>query len=568
MAKKKSDKFLNNNENLPITVEIEYTPEQIEEVRKCKEDVIYFAENFFYIVNLDEGRQKIKLYQPQKEAIMKIVQNRRTVICASRQVGKSTLMTVVCLWYALFTKDFNIAILANKEDQAKEILERIKLAYEEIPLHIKSGVWDFTKEQVKLTNGSKIFVSTTSADAIRGKSVNLLFIDEFAHVRKEIADDFFKSIIPTLSSSKKSKLVIVSTPKGTENKFYDIFSNAEKKKSNWECVKIYWHQIPGRDDAWKKEQLEAISYDMAMWNQEFDLHFLEDGTSALNLEVIEKLKNMCRPADMTYDFGDYSVWKEPEPNRIYSIGVDAAEGVGQDYSVAQILDITDPTDIRHCATFASNRLQPYVFAEKLNQIARSWGRPFLCIERNKEGGQVVDALTEVHNYDNIIHYTMKNDKRDVYQNLGIFCHQNSKYTGIMNMKYFVEHLQAVKVYDINTVKEFETFIRKENKTWGAKKGHHDDRIMAFIWALILLEKDIAEKYLEIVEYDETGKPTRILDPNQEIANISFYNKGDGNTNYARMGGAPLPIMFQMGKSVFNYKEYDMTKYAGNGWTFV
>jgi len=906
VAKKKSDKYLNNNENLPISVDIEYTPEQIEEIKRCKNDVIYFAENYFYIVNLDEGKQKIKLYEPQRDAILKIINNRRTVICASRQVGKalaldtpvptptgwttmgmlkdgdqvfdengqicniikahdirydrkcyeltfsngekivadeshewftqsrnerrhklngsnkttkdlletlhsglepnhrisvsgevqytpqqlnidpyllgywigdgfsagsriivgeqdianvldnlsritnksitylpnrrcyhigilkddmqisfktklkninvlnnkhipkeylqssteqrmallqglmdsdgycqkrgichfytiksnladnvkellyslgiqcsltskiptikgkkcnrvyiltfkthknifrierklerikqqnltgrnnyiyikdiklvksvpvrcvsvdslshlflcgktfipthnSTLMTVVCLWYALFTKNFNIAILANKEDQAKEILERIKLAYEEIPNYIKAGVWDFTKEQVKLTNGSKIFVSTTSADAIRGKSVNLLFIDEFAHVRKEIADDFFKSIIPTLSSSKKSKLVIVSTPKGTENKFYDIFSNAEKKKSNWEHVKIYWHQIPGRDEEWKREQLEAISYDMSMWNQEFDLHFLEDGTSAINLELIERLKNICRPADFTYDFGDYSVWREPEPNRIYSIGVDVAEGVGQDYSVAQIIDITDPTNIYHCATFASNRLQPYIFAEKLNQIARSWGRPFLCIERNKEGGQVVDALWEVHKYENIIRYAMKNDTRGVYQNLGIFCHRNSKYTGIMNMKYFIEHLEAVKVYDINTVKEFETFVRKENKTWGAKKGHHDDRIMALIWALVLLEKDIAEQYLEVLEYDETGKPIRIQDPNQETANLSFYNQKDGSSNYAQMGGAPMPIMFQIGKGTFNYKEYDMDKYAGNGWTFV
>ena len=568
MAKKKSDRYLNNNENLPISVEIKYTTEDLEEMRKCKEDIIYFAENYFYIVNLDEGRQKIKLYEPQKAAILKIVNNRRTVICASRQVGKSTLMTVVCLWYALFTSDFNIAILANKEDQAKEILERIKLAYEEIPNFIKAGVWDFTKEQVKLTNGSKIFVSTTSADAIRGKSVNLLFIDEFAHVRKEIADDFFKSIIPTLSSSKKSKLVIVSTPKGVENKFYEIFSNAEKKKSNWEYIKIFWHQIPGRDEAWKKEQLEAIAYDMSMWNQEFDLHFLEDGTSALNGAILEALKNMCRVPDFTYDFGDYQIWTEPKPDRIYSIGVDAAEGVGQDYSVAQILDITDPKDIRHCATFATNRLQPYVFAEKLNQIARAWGRPFLCIESNKEGSQVIDALWEVHKYDNIITYTMKNDKRSAYQKMGIFCHSNSKYTGITNMKYFVEHLQAVKIYDINTVKEFETFVRKENKTWAAKKGYHDDRIMSFIWALVLLEKEIAEKYLDILEYDETGKPCRIADPNQELANMSFYNQDNVATNYTKSGGAPLPMFFQKGNAMFNYKEYDMKNYADNGWAFV
>ena len=479
MAKRNSDKFLGGNENLPIQVNIDYTDTQIAELKKCAEDVIYFAENFFYIVNLDEGRQKIKLYEPQKKAILQIVDNRRTVICASRQVGKSTLMTVVCLWYALFKKDFTIAILANKEDQAKEILERIKLAYEEIPNYIKAGVWDFTKEQVKLTNGSKIFVSTTSADAIRGKSVNLLFVDEFAHIRKEIAEEFFKSIIPTLSSSKKSKLVVVSTPNGTANRFYNIFSDAETGKSNWAYSKIYWHEIPGRDEEWKKEQLDAISYDMNMWNQEFDLHFLEDGAAAIDPQVIERLKGYCRPPDHTFDFGDYKIWRMPEAGKIYSFGVDVAEGVGQDWSVAQIMDISNPLEIYHCATFASNKMQPYVFAEKLNQIARSWGRPFLCIERNKEGGQVVDALHEVHKYDNIVRYSMKNDKRGTYQNLGIFCHQNSKYTGIMNMKYFTEHLEVVKIFDYPTVKEFETFTRRENKTWALKK----DTTMIELWLI-------------------------------------------------------------------------------------
>lgn len=568
MAKKKSDKFLNNNENLPISVEIEYTPEQIEEVRKCKDDVIYFAENYFFIRILGKGRQKIKLHPCQKRLITKIINNRRTISCASRQTGKTTIMTVVCLWYALFNKDFEIGILANKEIQAKEILDRIKLAYEEIPNFIKSGVWTFSQEIIRLTNGSKIYVSTTSGTSLRGRSVDFVFVDEFAFVPPEIADAFFKSVIPVLSSSDTTKMVIASTPQGVANKYYELYSNAESGKSNWAWDKMYWHEIPGRDEVWKKDQLEVIGYDMTLWNQEYDIMFLEDGVGALNLEVIERLKNMCRPADFTYDFGDYQVWREPEANRIYSIGVDAAEGVGQDYSVAQVIDITDPTDIRHCATFASNRLQPYVFAEKLNQIARSWGRPFLCIERNKEGGQVIDALSEVHQYDNIVHYTMKNDKRDVYQNLGIFCHQNSKYTGIMNMKYFIEHLEAVKIHDMATVKEFETFVRKENKTWGAKKGHHDDRIMSIIWALIILETHITEKYLEVLEFDETGKPTRISDPNQELANISFYNKGEGNSSYARTGGAPLPVVFQMGKSIFNYKEYDMSKYAGNGWTFV
>lgn len=200
------------------------------------------------------------------------------------------------------------------------------------------------------------------------------------------------------------------------------------------------------------------------------------------------------------------------------------------------MDITDPNDIEQCAVFASNKMQPWVFAEKLNQIARSWGRPFLCIERNKEGGQVLDALINVHNYDNIVSFNMKNDKRGVYQNPGIFCHQNSKYTGIQNLKYFVEKKQSVKIFDINTIREFETFIRKENKTWAAKKGYHDDRVMALVWSLVLLEKDICEKYLDITEYDDAGKPSAILDPNQHLSNINNNYLGNDNKPIRDVGG--------------------------------
>jgi hypothetical protein len=523
MAVKKVDKYLNNNESLPVNITIDYTPQQAVEFKKCAEDIVYFAENYFYIINLDHGRQKIKLFDAQAGAILDILNNKRTIICASRQIGKSTLMTIVCLWNVIFKKDYQVAILANKEDQAKEILERIKLAYEELPNWLKAGVSEFTKEVLKLVNGSKIFVSTTSESGIRGKSVNLLFVDEFAHIVSQIADPFFKSVMPTISSSKSAKIVLISTPKGAQGKFYEIFRDAEKRKNGWCAVRIHYSQVPGRDKDWVKEQQASINYDMDLWKQEFEIEFLESGTAAINQNIIDRMKSEAYPANFSFDNGEYFIWKEPEPNKIYTIGVDVAEGVGQDFTIAVILDITDLDNIEMCAIFASNKIQPWMFAEKLNQIARSWGRPFLCVERNKEGGQVIDALLNVHNYDNIITFAMKNDKRGVYQNPGIFCHQNSKYTGIQNMKYFVETKQSVKIYDTVTIKEFETFVRKLNKTWGAKKGHHDDRVMALVWGLVLLEKDIAEKYLDIIEYDEAGKPSVIIDPNQHLANLSFHN---------------------------------------------
>lgn len=578
MPKKKDNKFLGGNENLPIDITIDWTPEMVAEFKKCKEDIFYFAQNYFSIINLDTGRQKIQLYDAQKNAIEKIVNNRRTVICASRQVGKTTLVTVVCLWYAIFTPDFTIAVLANKEDQAKEILERVKLAYEELPNWLKAGIWEFTKEHIRLTNNSKIFVSTTSPDAIRGKSVNLVFVDEFAHIRKETADDFFKSVIPTISSSKKSKLVIVSTPKGAEGKYYEIYSGAEKRAAEgdakpdkkgvkgWVPVRIHYSQIPGRDEEWKKEQLESINYDMALWAQEFELQFLEAGTSSINGELIERMKAGAKLPIYTFEEGDYVIYEEPKPDHVYVIGVDAAQGVLQDWSFAQILDITNLTDIRQAGWYGSNRIQPYVFAEKLNQIARQWGRPFLCIESNKEGMQVLDALINIHQYDNIVTYNMDNDKKGYYQKPGIYCHQNSKYTGITNMKYWIEHLECVKIYDMTTIKEFETFIRKENKTWAAKKGFNDDRVMALIWALMILEKEIAERYLDILEYDDVGKPLRIKDPNADMAYAAFMNNNK-EISFAKMSADPPPSMFARGYYETEQKQ-EIENMFGGGWRIL
>jgi hypothetical protein len=455
----------------------------------------------------------------------------------------TTIMTIICLWYCLFKKHFTVAVLANREEQAKEILERIKTAYEEIPNWLKAGVLDFTKENLKFGNKSKIFVSTTSLSSIRGKSVNLLFLDEFAFVRKDIADEFYKSIIPTTSSSKKSKIVCVSTPNGADGRFYDIVSEAERGKNGWVFIKMYWHQIPGRDEEWKQVQLGLIGGDQAMWDQEYDIKFLESGTSALNAHVIETLKNMChKPKIILYD-GDYKIWKEPEKGNIYVFGIDVAQGVGQDSSVCHVIDVTDLKNIELVASYASNRLHPNVFAERINEIIPTWGRPFICIESNKEGAQVLDDLMTVYNYDNIVYYNMENDTRGYYQKPGIFCHPNSKYTGVTNMKYWLETLQQVSIYDMDTVKEFETFIRKENKTWCAKKGKNDDRVMAIIWALVILVPQIAQRYFDILDYDDMGKPSLIKDPNRDQAMRAFRDANAGIIRHELGYSAPSPVMF-------------------------
>jgi hypothetical protein len=567
--KRRKDVYLKNNKELPIDVQVDYEPWQIEEIRKCREDIIYFAQNYFYIVHLDRGKELMQLYDPQIRAIKKIVENRNTIVCASRQCGKTSFMTVVCLWYALFNSNYNIAILANKEKMAMEILHRIKLAYRGLPTWLKSGVPEYTKESVVFSNESKIFSSTTSADSIRGQSINLLFLDEFAFVPPEIAEEFFASAVPTISSSKKSKIVIVSTPFGATGLYYNIFSKAEKGENGWAWEKMYWYELPDRDEQWKKDQLKMINHDMDKWNQEYELQFLNNGQTALNAILIKRMKEACLPAPESFDDGTYLLWEEPKPNRIITIGVDISEGVGQDYSVSQILDITNPTDIKHCGVFATNTLKPYEYAEKLNQIVRSWGRPFLCIERNGPGGQVVDAMLNVHGYDNIVSVSKVDDAAGRYkEQIGIICHQNNKLAGNTNMRYYLETLECVHLRDIKTVTEFETYVRKTNgRSWGAMKGYNDDRIMALIWALFLLEKTVANKYLDILEYDETGQVISIADPNQDIANQLLESSGPKKIAYARLGNQPPPSLFQFG-SMPSYRDAEISDYMSSGFKFV
>ena len=368
--------------------------------------------------------------------------------------------------------------------------------------------------------------------------------------------------------------MIVSTPNGATGKYYDIFSKAQleetdKNWNGWAWEKMYWYELDDRDEQWKRDQLKMINHDMDKWNQEYELHFLNNGQTALNVALIKRMKEACFPASESFDDGTYLLWEEPKPNRIITIGVDISEGVGQDYSVSQILDITDPTDIKHCGIFATNTLKPYEYAEKLNQIARSWGRPFLCIERNGPGGQVVDAMLNVHGYDNIVSVSKVDDAAGRYkEQIGIICHQNNKLAGNTNMRYYLETLECVHLRDIKTVTEFETYVRKTNgRSWGAMKGYNDDRIMALIWALFLLEKTVANKYLDILEYDETGQVISIADPNQDIANQILESSGPKKIAYARLGNQPPPSLFQFG-SMPSYKDAEIADYMSSGFKFV
>lgn len=545
--------YLNGDLTLPKgTAQFAWSDEQILELARCKEDIIHFAENYFFINTIDFGNMKIKLYDFQKRVLRDWADptHRFNLLCTSRQLGKTTITTIIALWLAFFSDNpQKIYILANKEDTAKGILERVKLAYRNMPNWIKAGVEEYTKTNIVFSNESTIKIAPTSTDAIRGVSASCILLDEMAFIRPEIQKAFFESVMPTMSSSKTAKIIAVSTPNGVVNSdgsinsFYQYYSKAELKEGHkewngWHSNKAMWYEVPGRDEEWKIAQLRTLNNDFNKWRQEFCCEFLESGASVLGTDVLERMKLRVRDPLAVYEDGSYRIFEYPQKNHIYVIGVDTAEGVGQDASVAIVLDLTDLADIRMVAEYWTNTTHPYAFAERLNRVRKNWNSPYLAIERNSTGGQIIDAIYNIHGYTNIIHYTPTSDKKNYYNNLGIYSQIDSKYTGIQNMRYWMDVLQALSIPDLAMLQEFETFIQKQNHTWGAQRGFHDDRVMALVWALVVLEKNICERYYTVLEYDKVGKPAKILDPNHIYGQDTIVMESD-----FRYSNSPPPTFF-------------------------
>lgn len=515
--------YYRGSKNVPVAgAQFEFTAAMVEELRKCKDDVIYFAENYFYIVNLDEGKEKIKLYDAQKNMLLNMVNNRFSVNLASRQSGKSTLLTIFVLWMACFNDDHRAAIVANKESTAINIFKRVRMAYEQLPNFIKPGVKDYGKTGMTLANDSSIVVSTTTATSIRGDSLTTLAIDEVAFIEPHILEEFWSSVIPAVSSGKKTKVLLVSTPNGVGNKFYEIFSGAENGTlTSWRSSRIDWWDRPGRDEQWKQDQIQLLGSE-EKFLQEFGNTFLDDASSAIAAAVIEKFKREKQEPIWISESGDYTVFEYPNPSQLYVVGVDVGEGIGRASSVAQILNVTDLQKIKQAAVYSSNVIEPYHFANKLSTLGQSWGLPPILIERNNCGAQVIDALYHNHNYEKIVSYCKisEQDKYNRTRNLGVLSHTNIRFDGIQNMRYWVNHLQSVSINDPHTITEFETFVRFPNGVFRKKSDNFfDDRVMALVWALFILDSELCQQYFEIVDYDLQHKPLK-------IKQLEYWNNSD------------------------------------------
>jgi hypothetical protein len=543
------EKFYLGNTNLPTAqTEYDYTPDMIKEIAKCRKNILHFASNYFYIINVDEGRQKIKLHKFQKRILKALMENRFNILLASRQIGKTTLMTIYALWVALFEEDQRILIVATKEQTAKMILKRIKTAFEMMPNFIKAGAVEYGQTNISLSNGSSIGISTTSSDAGRGESVNCLLVDEIAHIDSGLLTEFWSSVYPIISSAKKSKILAASTPKGIGNLFHNLWEGANKtgeEWNGWHGERVDWWEVPNRDEKWKLETMRTIGSREAFM-QEFENAFLASGEIPIDKDVYDMLESGCKDPEYIFDDGQYVVWDEPNEKCHYVVGVDVGEGLNQNATVCQILNITDLTNITQDAVYYTKKISPYYFAQKLHDLLQQWGRPPVLIERNGCGAQVIDSLKMNYGYENIVTWGTKgaisNDFK-ITNKAGIISHQNSKIEAVTNMRYFLNEMRSIKIRDIKTLNEIKDFIRHPNGTWSGRTANTlDDRVMALVWATAIFINDICKRYYEMIAMDDNQRPLKIKPIDYGITDIVSPSNIYVNEKDAQ-AFMPLPTVF-------------------------
>jgi len=456
--------------------QISWTQEQVQEWLKCAQDPIYFAEKYIKIVHVDHGFIPIRLYDYQKEIIEKLTNNRRVTVVTSRQAGKTTTAAAIILHYILFNDHKTVALLANKGDAAREILDRIKAAYEALPDWLQQGVEEWNKGSIALENGCKVLAAATSSSAIRGKSISLLYIDEAAFV--ENWDEFFASVFPTISSGETTKILFTSTPNGL-NHFYKTCNGAKEGINGYQYVEVPWQRVPGRDEAWRKETLAAMDFDLEKFAQEFECAWLGSSGTLISGAV---LKTLVSKIPVLQSDGLTQYFK-PEANHKYVIVADVSRGKGLDYSAFQCIDVTSMPYQQVC-TYRNNMITPLDYAGVINSISKLYNSATILVEVNDVGAQVVDSLHFDYESELII-YTENAGARGKrissgFGNAerGVRTTKTVKAIGCSMLKLLVEQRQLI-INDHDTIHELSRFSKKNN-SYEAEPGANDDLVMCLV----------------------------------------------------------------------------------------
>jgi hypothetical protein len=495
--------YLGNPLLKKANTKIEFTEEQVLEWIKCSEDPAYFARNYIKIVTLDRGLSDFDMY-PFQEKMIKTFHNNRFTICKlPRQSGKSTIVVSYLLHYAIFNDNTNIAILANKASTARDLLDRLQTGYENLPKWLQQGVISWNKGSMELENKSKITAASTSASSIRGGTYNIIFLDEFAFVPNTVADNFFSSVYPVITSGKSSKVIVVSTPYGM-NHFYRLWDDAQTSKNDYVPIEVHWTDVPGRDEEFKRSTIANTSE--SQWRQEFECLFLGSSDTLISGPVLNRLTfHTPKVSNASLD-----VYEDPQEDHTYVVTVDVARGVEKDYSAFIVVDVSQfPHKV--VAKYRNNKIRPILFPQIIKEVAVSYNNAYVLCEVNDVGDQVAAGLHYDLEYSNILMSSMRGRAGQILGQgfsgkkvqLGVKMSKTTKKVGCLNLKTLIEDNKVI-FNDFEIINELTTFIQKGN-SFEAEEGRNDDLVMCLVmysWLILqdyfkeLTDQDIRKKIYE------------------------------------------------------------------------
>lgn len=484
-----------------IGEQIEWTIERAAEYQRCKDDPIYFCKTYMKIVHVDHGLIPFKLYDYQEEMIKSMVNHRRTIILTSRQSGKSTISVGFVIWYILFNRSKTVGILANKGDTAREIFARVLLAYEHLPKWLQQGVVEFNKSSIALENGSRAIAAASSSSAVRGYSFSVIFLDECAFI--EGYEEFASSVLPTISSGKTTKLIMVSTPNGL-NHYYNIWTNAQKGLNGFNPIKVTWNQVPGRDEEWKKETLQTINNDQDKFAQEYEAEFQGSSGTLISGAALKAL-TFQEPIQKVDEIRQY---KAPVPGNKYIIVADVSKGRGLDHSAASVIDVTK-MPFEQVATFYDNKTDYPDYAEILHNLAITYNDAVVLIENNA-GEVVCKALYDEFEYEGVLFTESAGSRgkqistRSIGKGngveMGINTTKTVKQKGCSFLKLLVEQQQLI-INDYHTIQELSRFSKK-GTSYEAEPGANDDLVMGLVLFGWLSDQRFFKELTDINMLDE------------------------------------------------------------------
>lgn len=535
--------------NEPVKIDLD----KLREIKKCAIDPIYFIRNYVYINTKDNGMQLFDLYDFQEAALKRFLKYRFNINKWSRQVGKSTVVRGFILWWGIFHKDQLIAMIGNKLSLAKEQMQQLRDSYSRLPVWLQPGVKLWNKTSIQFSNNSRIIVSSSSPDNIRGFSINLLYLDEFAFLRPNLATEFIASVMPSISSGKTTRCIITSTP-NSMNHFYDMWqtsldepqAEAELQKGNnnlYVRSVVTWDQVPGRTEEWANA--EKLKIGDQRFRQEYECEFVGSGITLIDYRCLETLKasdplpfdNSIWPPALAYIVKDISIrtFKYPEPAGVmeakgysYVASIDTAYGMRQDYHVLQIAKVYSNIKCEQVFTMSSNCTEVSDFCRIANIILKFYHNPYLIIEYNGPGKSTYDYFFNVAMYPNIINF-------DLHAR-GLWATPTMKNNVVILLKMYVQR-GYIKLHDYNTIMELMSFTKKTQNTWGGGGNTHDDHVTSLYWIIYFLNSTYYYGNFEEIENLSETEMLRLSDEmrNRYADALDFVKSPDAMAEQHKLG---------------------------------